>query len=96
MNEPHTLDKSGNKVTTYNSDNNGEAYRVHLEDSDGGIVLVKAAAVERILEENLGREKVNSNHDDFPHLSKEVLEEPAKLFPENIFISWKKIKVMNN
>ena len=68
----YTLARSGSKGTTYDSNNKGEAYRAHLEDSDGGIVLVIAAAVERILEENLGKEKVNSHHDDFPHFPKEL------------------------
>ena len=73
MNKPHTLDRSGVRATTYDSNNYGKAYRIHLEDSNGGIVLVIAAAVERILEENLGKEKVNSHHDDFPHFPKELI-----------------------
>ena len=71
----------GSKATTYDSNNNGKIYTVPLEDSDGEIVLVKAFAVERILEEKIGREKVKFNHDDFPHLSKEVLQEAAKPLP---------------
>ena len=42
------------KATTYDSNTNGKAYTVPLEDSDGGIVLVKASAVERILEDKFG------------------------------------------
>ena len=47
----YTLAGIGSKATTYDSNNNGKIYTVPLEDSDGEIVLVKAYAVERILEE---------------------------------------------
>ena len=43
MNEQHTLDRSGGRVTTYDSNNNnGKGYRIDLEDSNGGIVLVNS------------------------------------------------------
>ena len=77
----YTLAGIGSKATTYDSNNNGKIYTVPLEDSDGEIVLVKAFAVERILDEKIGREKVKFNHDDFPHLSKDVLQEAAKPLP---------------
>merc|ERR1712082_402387 len=48
---------------------------------DGEIFLVKAFAVERILKEKIGREKIKFNHDDFPHLSKDVLQETVKHLP---------------
>merc|ERR1712002_849575 len=67
--------------TTYDSNNNGKIYTVPLEDSNGEIVLVKAFAVEKILEEKTGRDEVKFNHEDFPHLSKKVLQEAGKSLP---------------
>ena len=77
----YTLARIGSKATTYDSNNNGKIYTVPLEDSDGEIVLVKAFAVERILDEKIWREKVKFNHNNFPHLSKDVLQEAAKPLP---------------
>ena len=77
----YTLAGIGSKATTYNSNNNGKIYTVPLEDSNGEIVLVKAFAVERILEDKIGRDKVNFNNEDFPHVSKEVIQEAAKSIP---------------
>ena len=68
----------GTKPTTYN---NGKIYTVPLVDSKGEIVLVKAHSVESILLEKTGRDQVKLSHDDFPHLSKEVLKEAAKPLP---------------
>ena len=36
----HTLNRSRGRVTTYDSNNNGKAYKIDLEDSNGVIVLV--------------------------------------------------------
>merc|ERR1712030_315117 len=77
----YTLAGLGSEATTYDSNDNGKIYTVPLEDSDGEIVLVKAFAVEKILEEKTGRDEVKLNHEDFPHLSKEVLKEAAKPLP---------------
>ena len=77
----YTLAGIGSKATTYDSNNNGKIYTVPLEDSDGDIVLVKAFAVERILDEKIGREKDKYNHDSFTHLSKDDLQERAKPLP---------------
>ena len=77
----YTLAGIGSKATTYDSNNNGKIYTVPLKDSNGEIVLVKAFAVERILEEKTGQDEVKFNHEDFPHLSKEVLQEAAKPLP---------------
>merc|ERR1712239_81966 len=74
----YTLAGIGSKATTYDSNNNGKIYTVPLEDSNGEIVLVKAFAVEKILEEKTGRDEVKFNHEDFPHLSKEILQEAGK------------------
>ena len=35
----YTLDRRGGRVTTYDSNNNGKAYKIDLEDSNGVIVL---------------------------------------------------------
>merc|ERR1712030_118928 len=77
----YTLAGIGSKATTYDSNDNGKIYTVPLEDSDGEIVLVKAFAVEKILEEKTGRDEVKLNHEDFPHLSEDVLQETAKPLP---------------
>ena len=77
----YTLAWIGSQATTYDSNDNGKIYASPLEDSDGEIVLVKAFTAEKILEEKIGREEVKFNHDDFPHLSKEVLQEAAKPLP---------------
>ena len=50
----YTLAWIGSKATTYDSNNNGKIYTVPLEDSNGEIVLIKAFAVERILEDKIG------------------------------------------
>ena len=47
----YTLAVIGSKATSYDSNNNGKIYTVPLKDSNGEIVLVKAFAVERILED---------------------------------------------
>merc|ERR1711895_277323 len=71
----------GSKPTTYDSSKNGRIYTVPLVDSKGEIVLVKAHSVESILTEKTGRNQVKLSHDDFPRLSKEVLQEAAKPLP---------------
>ena len=73
----YTLAGIGSNATTYN---NGKIYTVPLVDSYGEIILVKAFLVDTILTEEIGREKVIFNKDDFPHLSNAVLEEAAKPF----------------
>ena len=65
----------GSSPTTYN---NGRIYNIPLLDSNQEIVLVKAFSVDSILSEKIGREAVKFNKEDFPHLSKEVLQEAAK------------------
>ena len=38
----YTLDRNKGRVTTYDSNNNGKAYKIDLEDSNGVIVLVNS------------------------------------------------------
>ena len=71
----YTLAGIGSNATTYN---NGKIYTVPLVDSNGEVILVKAFSVDTILTEKIGREEVVFNKEDFPHLSKAVLEEAAK------------------
>ena len=61
----------GSNATTYN---NGKIYTVPLVDSNGEVILVKAFSVNTILTEKIGREEVVFDKEDFPHLSKAVLE----------------------
>ena len=77
----YTMAAIGSKPKTYDSNNNGKIYTVPLVDSKGEIVLVKAHAVESILTEKTGRNQVKLSHDDFPRLSKEVLQEAGKPLP---------------
>ena len=74
----YTMAAMGSKPTTYDSSNNGRIYTVPLVDSKGEIVLVKAHTVESILTEKTGRNQVKLNQNDFPHFSKEVLQEARK------------------
>ena len=71
----YTLAGIGSNPTTYN---NGRIYNIPLLDLNQEIVLVKAFFVDSILSEKIGREEVKFNKEDFPHLSKEVLQEAAK------------------
>ena len=71
----YTLAGIGSNATTYN---NGKIYTVPLVDSNGDVILVKAFSVETIVTEKIGQEEVIFNKEDFPHLSKAVLEEAAK------------------
>ena len=71
----YTLAGIGSNATTYN---NGKIYTVPLVDSNGEVILVKAFSVDNILTEKIGREEVVFNKEDFPHLSKAVLEKAAK------------------
>merc|ERR1712240_527721 len=73
----YTLAGIGSNPTTYN---NGRTYNIPLLDSNQEIVLVKAFSVDSILSEKIGREADKFNKEDFPHLSKEVLQEAAKPF----------------
>ena len=50
-------------------------------DSKGEIVMVKAFSIENILTEKIGRDEIKFNPRDFPHLSKEVLQEAGKPLP---------------
>ena len=77
----YTMAAMGSKPTTYDSSKNGRIYTVPLVDSKGEIVFVKAHSVESILTEKTGRNQVKLSHDDFPRLSKEVLQEAAKPLP---------------
>ena len=65
----------GSNATTYI---NGKIYTVPMVDSNGDVILVKAFSVKTILTEKIGQEEVVFNKEDFPHLSKSVLEEAAK------------------
>ena len=71
----YTLAGIGSNPTTYN---NGKIYTIPLLDSNREIIFVKAFSVDCISSEKIGREEVVFNKEDFPHLSKEVLQEAAK------------------
>ena len=71
----YTLAGIESNPTTYN---NGRIYNIPLLDSNQEIIFVKAFSVDSILSEKIGREEVKFNKEDFPHLSKEVLQEAAK------------------
>merc|ERR1712082_393815 len=47
-----------------------------------GTVVIKAFAVDSILSENIGREKVILDPEDFPHLTKQELQEASKSLPK--------------
>ena len=71
----YTLAGIGSNATTYK---NGKIYAVPLVDSNGEVILVKAFSVNTILTEKIGRDEVVFKNEDFPHLSKAVLEKAAK------------------
>ena len=71
----YTLAGIGSNPTTYN---NKRIYNIPLLDSNQEIIFVKAFSVDSILSEKIGQEEVVFNKEDFPHLSKEVLQEPSK------------------
>ena len=71
----YTLAGIGSNPTTYN---NGRIYNIPLLDSNQEIIFVKAFSVDSILSEKIRQEEVILNKEEFPHLSKEVLQEAAK------------------
>ena len=83
----YTLAGIGSKATTYDSNNNGKIYTVPLEDSDGEIVLVKAFAVERILDEKLGERKLSSTMMTYLISQRKFFKKQQNLFLGNILLS---------
>ena len=71
----YTLVGIGRNAVIYD---NGKIYTIPLLDSNREIVFVKAFSVDIILAEKISQEEVVFNKEDFPHLSKEVLQEAAK------------------
>ena len=71
----YTLTGIGSSPTMYND---GRIYNISLLDSSQEIIFVKAFSVDSILSEKIEWEEVTFNKEDFPHLSKEVLQEAAK------------------
>ena len=67
----YTLAGIGSNPTMYN---NGKIYTIPLLDSNQEIIFVKAFSVDCILSEKIGQEEVIFNKEDFPHLSKEILQ----------------------
>ena len=65
----------GSSPTIYNE---GKIFTVPLVDSNSDSVLFEAFSVNNILVEKVGREEIILNEEDFPHLSKAVLDEAAK------------------
>merc|ERR1711873_257270 len=53
-----------------------------LPDLNGDVIVIKAFAVDSILGGKIGREKVKLNPEDFPHLTKEQLQEASKPLPK--------------
>merc|ERR1712082_376835 len=47
-----------------------------------GTVVIKAFAVDSILSEKIGREKVKLDPEDFPHLTKQKLQEASRSLPK--------------
>merc|ERR1711867_111493 len=68
--------------STFDSGNKGTIYNIPLQEINGDTVVIRAFAVDSILSEKIGRERVKLNPDDFPHLTKEELQEASKSLPK--------------
>merc|ERR1712089_88188 len=63
-------------------ESNGRIYNIPLQEINGDTVVIRAFAVDSILSEKIGREKVKLNPEDFPHLTKQELQEASKSLPK--------------
>ena len=74
----YTISAVGGAESTFKYGNKGCIYNMPLQEINGDVVVIKAFAVDSILGGKIGREKVKLNPEDFPHLTKEQLQEASK------------------
>ena len=80
----YTLAGVGGQAVTYHAGKNGKIYSVPMITTNGDKMIVKAFAVDEILTEKVGREKVEFSHKDFPHISLSTLREAGKALPRKL------------
>ena len=78
----YTISGVGGAESTFKSESKGRIYNIPLQEINGDVVVIKAFAVDSILGGKIGREKVKLNPEDFPHLTKEQLQEASKPLPK--------------
>merc|ERR1712033_132399 len=78
----YTISGVGGAESTFNSGSKGRIYNIPLQEINGITVVIKAFAVDSILSGKIGCERVKLNPEDFPHLTKEELQEASKPLPK--------------
>ena len=73
----YTISGVGGAESTFKSGSKGRIYNIPLQEINGDVVVIKAFAVDSILGGKIGQEKVKLNPEDFPHLTKEQLQEAS-------------------
>ena len=74
----YTISGVGGAESTFNFGSKGRIYNIPLQEINGDTVVIKAFAMDSILRGKIGHEKVKLNPEDFPHLTKEELQEVSK------------------
>merc|ERR1711867_387912 len=78
----YTISRVGGAESTFDSGSKGRIYNIPLQEINGDTVTIRALAVDSILSGKIGRERVKLNPEDFPHLTKEELQEASKSLPK--------------
>merc|ERR1712082_376555 len=72
----------GGAESTFESGSRGKIYNIPLQEINGDTVVIKAFPLDSILSEKIGQEKVKLNPEDFPHLTKQELQEASRSLPK--------------
>ena len=78
----YTISRVGGAESTFESGSKGKIYDIPLQEINGDTVVIKAFTVDSILSGKIGQERVKLNPEDFPHLTKEELQEATKSLPK--------------